>query len=206
MLDLYEASFDVRWLTWAARLEEKQDAIFWDAQTGGYFTTRLRRADPALLLQTREDYDGAEPSPNSIAAMNLLRLSQMTDRKDWREKAEKSFGVFAGRLDKNPEALPQLVVALDFSLSKSRQIIIAGAPSSPDTLALLRLVRERYIPNKIVLLADGGPGQKQLAEWLPFVEGISRKQGRATAYICENYICKLPTADPQVVARLLDSP
>jgi len=162
-------------------------------------------ADPAILMQTREDYDGAEPSPNSVAAMNLLRLWQMTDRKDWHDKAEKTFAIFGNRLQEFPQALPQLVAALDFSLSKPKQIIIAGQPDAPCTRALLKLVHQRYIPNKILLLADGGPGQKQLAQWLPFVHSVTQKQGRATAYICENYVCKLPSADPQVVARLLDA-
>jgi len=203
LLDLYEASFDVRWLSWAIQLQEKQDQLFWDSRNGGYFTTS--GADPSILMQTREDYDGAEPSPDSVAAMNLLRLWQMTDRKGWREKAEKTFGVFAKRLESHPEALPQLVAALDFSLSKPKQIIIAGQPDAADTRTLLRLVNERYIPNKILMLADGGQGQKQLAQWLPFIESVNRKQGRATAYICENYVCKLPTADPQIVRRLLDA-
>lgn len=69
---------------------------------------------------------------------------------------------------------------------------------------MLRLVHDRFIPNKIVLLADGGAGQRILARWLPFLDSVSRKDGRATAYICENYVCRLPTADPQVAARLLD--
>ena len=203
LIDLYEASFDVRWLSWAIQLEGKQDELFWDSKNGGYFTTS--GADPAILMQTREDYDGAEPSPNSVAAMNLLRLWQMTDRKDWHDKAEKTFAIFGNRLQEFPQALPQLVAALDFSLSKPKQIIIAGQPDAPCTRALLKLVHQRYIPNKILLLADGGPGQKQLAQWLPFVHSVTQKQGRATAYICENYVCKLPSADPQVVARLLDA-
>ena len=159
--------------------------------------------------------DVAEPhSPNrrrrpdpaaAEARAILLRLGQMTDRKEWKEKAEKTFAVFARRLEESPEAMPQLAAALDFRLSKPKQIIIAGQLGSPDTRALLRLVHERYIPNKILMLADGGPGQKQLARWLPFIKGVDRKQGRATANICENYICKLPTTDPQVVARLLDA-
>jgi len=203
LIDLYEASFDVRWLSWAIQLQTKQDGLFWDSKNGGYFTTS--GADPAILMQTREDYDGAEPSPNSVAAMNLLRLWQMTDRKEWKGKAQKAFAGFAKRLESRPEALPQLVAALDFSLSKPKQIIVAGQANAPCTRALLRLVHERYIPNKILLLADGGPGQKQLAQWLPFIHSVTQKQGRATAYICENYVCKLPTADPQVVARLLDA-
>ena len=201
LLDLYEASFDVRWLEWAVRLQEAQDQLFWDARGGGYFSTR--GTDPSLLMRTREDYDGAEPSPNSVAVMNLLRLAQMTDRRAWTEKAEKTFGASARRLQAHPEALPQMACALDFSLSKPKQVIIAGQNNAADTRVLLRLVHGRFLPNKILLLADGAAGQKQLAHWLPFIESVARKQGRATAYICENYVCKLPTADPQVVARLL---
>jgi uncharacterized protein YyaL (SSP411 family) len=202
LLDLYEASFDVRWLDWAATLEEQQDRLFWDSKNGGYLSTT--GADASLLMQTRADYDGAEPSANSVAAMNLLRLSQMTDRKEWSEKAQATFGAFARRLESTPEAMPQMAAALDFSLSKPRQIIIAGKPDAPDTRALLHLVHERFIPNKILLLADGGSGQKRLAQWLPFLAGVTAKQGRATAYVCENYVCKLPTPDPRVVARILD--
>jgi uncharacterized protein YyaL (SSP411 family) len=203
LIDLYEASFDVHWLAWAIALQEKQDQLFWDPQHGGYFDTS--RSDPALITPTRESYDGAEPAPNSVAALNLLRLWQIADRKEWRAKAEKTFGVFARRMEASPAEMPQLAAALDFYLSKPKQIIIAGQPDAPDTRALLQLVHHRYIPNRILLLADGGPSQRQLARWLPFLSRISRKQGRATAYICENYVCKLPTADPRLVARLLDS-
>ncbi|MCZ6750931.1 MAG: thioredoxin domain-containing protein [Acidobacteria bacterium] len=203
LIDLYEASFDVKWLSWADELQEKQDHLFWDSESGGYFDTT--GADPSILFRTREDYDGAEPSANSVAAMNLLRLWQMTGREQWKEQAGKTFAVFSRRLQDAPQALPQLVAALDFSLSKPKQIVIAGQPGAADTRALLRLVHERYIPNKFLMLADGANGQKKLAEWLPFIEFIKQKQGRATAYICENYVCKLPTADLKVVARLLDS-
>jgi hypothetical protein len=201
LLDLYEASFNVKWLSWAIRLQEKQDELFWDKQHGGYFSTSGR--DPLVLLRMKDAYDGAEPAPNSVSAMNLLRLWQMTDRAPWREKAEKTFAAFASRLEKNPEAAPQLAAAVDFSLSKPKQIVIAGQPEAADTKTLLGLVHQRYIPNKILILADGAQGQKQVAQWLPFLEGVTRKQGRATAYICENYVCKLPTNDPKVVARLL---
>ena len=102
-----------------------------------------------------------------------------------------------------PEAMPYMMSALDFSLGQHRQIVIAGVPGADDTRALLRLVWRRYIPNRVLLLADGAEGQKQLARWVPSLATVIRKQGRATAYICENYICNLPTADPQMVARLL---
>jgi uncharacterized protein YyaL (SSP411 family) len=202
-LDLYQAGFDVHWLQWAVSLQEKQNQLFGDEEAGGYFDTGS--SDPSLLTRTREAYDGAEPSPNSIAAMNLLRLAQFTDRAEWRDKAKKTLSAFAARLQSDPEAVPALASALDFRLGQTKQILIAGDPASQDTRELLRQVNTRFLPNKILLLADGGTGQQQLARWLPFVAGANRMKDRATAYVCENYICKLPTADPQVMARLLEN-
>lgn len=202
LLDLYETSFELKWLSWAVRLQEQQDTLFWDGKGGGYFSTRAEASH--VLVRMKDDYDGAEPSPNSVAAMNLLRLWQMTDRQDLRKKADATFAALADRLGPQGAAVPQLVAALDFSLSKPKQIIIAGEPDAGDTRAMLRLVHDRFIPNRILLLADGGPAQQQLAQWLPFVKGVRRKDGRATAYICENYVCQLPTADLRVAAQLLD--
>jgi uncharacterized protein YyaL (SSP411 family) len=202
LLDLYEASFDVRWIAWAIRLQSRQDQLFWDNRGGAYFSTEAGRAD--LLVRMKEDYDGAEPSPNSVAAMNLLRLWQLTDRREWRTRADAIFRAQAGQLTQSGAMVPQLAVALAFSLSKPKQIVIAGEPGASDTQAMLRVVHDRFIPNKILLLADGGPGQAQLAQWLPFVKTMDRRGGRATAYVCENYACKLPTADPAVAAQLLD--
>ena len=202
LLDLYEASFDVRLLSWAIGLQQAQDRLFWDEKQGGYFTTSGQ--DRSILLRTREAYDSVEPSPNSVAAMNLLRLWQITDQQSYKDKADKTLAAFAPRLEQMPEAMPYMMSALDFSLAKHKQIVIAGVPGADDTRVLLRLVWQRYIPNRVLLLADGAAGQKQLARWLPLLANVTRKQGRATAYICENYVCNLPTADPQTAARLLD--
>jgi uncharacterized protein YyaL (SSP411 family) len=202
LLDLYQAGFDVRWLTLAVSLQERQDYLYWDDKDGGYFD--VDASDSLPLSRTRESYDGAEPAPNSTAAMNLLRLAEFVDRTEWREKAQKTISAFAARLQSDPEAVPALASALDFRLATKQQIVIAGNPSSWDTRELLQQVNARFLPNKILLLADGGAGQQQLARWLPFVQGARRIKDRATAYVCENYVCKLPTSDPQVVARLLD--
>ena len=202
LLDLYEASFDVQLLSWAMRVQQTQDHLFWDAKQGGYFTTSGQ--DQSILLRTREAYDGVEPSPNSVAAMNLLRLWQITDQQQYRDKADKTLVTFGSGLDQRPEAMPYMMSALGFSLAKPRQIVIAGVPGAEDTRALLRLVWQRYLPNRVLLLVDGAEGQKQLARWVPSLATVTRKQGRATAYICENYVCNLPTADPPTVARLLD--
>jgi uncharacterized protein len=202
LLDLYEANFQIRWLTWAAALQEKQGALFWDAQRDGYFDEA--NSDSSLPARTRESYDGAEPAPNSVAAMNLLRFAQFTDRAEWLEKARETLAAFGARLGSDPEEVPALASALDFLLAKKRQVLIAGNPGAEDTHVMLAIVHQRYLPNKILLFADGGSGQKRLAAWLPFVAGAHPIGGKATAYVCENYICKLPTADPAVAARLLD--
>jgi uncharacterized protein len=202
LLDLYETSFDVQWLSWAVRLQDKQDEAFWDREHGTYFATTTR--DSSVLFRMRDEFDGAEPSANSVAAMNLLRLSQLTDNAERKSKAEAAFGAFANRLQQSPDVLPQLMAALDFGLSKPKQIIIAGKRNAPDTRALLRLVHERYIPNKFLVLADGGDSQRQIAKWLPFVDAMRPRDNKATAYICEDYVCRLPSADLKVVADLLD--
>jgi len=201
LLDLYEASFRVQDLAWAIRLEETQDRQFWDEQGGGYFQTSPD--DTSILVRMRDAYDGAEPSANSVAAMNLLRLAEMANRPAWREKADQVFAAFNRQIEHAPETLPQMICAVDFALSKPQQIVIAGDRTRQDAQALLAVVNQRYLPNKILLLVDGTDG-KQLAGWLPFIEGMHPIDGKATAYVCENYTCKLPTSDPERLARLLN--
>jgi len=201
LLDLYEASFDINDLAWASDLQKKQNELFWDKDHAGYFSTAGQ--DPNILLRIKEDYDGAEPSPNSVAAMNLLRLSQMLDEKTFREMAEKTLSAFGQRLQQAPGALPQMLVALDFSLKEPKQIVIAGKPDATDTLAMLRAVHGQFLPNKIVLLADGGEGQAFLAKHIEFIQGIPAKNVNATAFVCENYGCQLPTTNLDVTVKLL---
>ena len=201
LLDLYEASFDVSWLEWAVALQEKQDTLFLDRAAGGYFSVTDK--DPSLLLRMKEDYDGAEPSPNSVSALNLLRLAEMNGRTKWREQAEKTIDAFSNQLTGVPIALPQMLVALDFELVEPRQIVIAGKPGADDTRALLREVHQHFIPRKILVLADGGEGQKFLAERMEFMKSIAMIDGKATAYVCENYVCRQPVSDPGTLAASL---
>ena len=202
LLDLYEASFEIRWLQAAVALQEKQLELFWDPEGGGFFSNTGE--DPSILLRMKDDYDGAEPSSNSISALNLLRLAQMSDRDEWQQKAQSVMQAFADRLKQSPQALPQMLVALDYFLSKPKQIIIAGKPGAQDTKAILDVVHGRFFPNKILLLADGAEGQAKLSERLSVISTMIPLKGKATAYICENFACQLPTADPTVVAKLLD--
>ncbi len=202
LLDLYETSLEGRWLILAMDLTEIQNRLFWDPDNGGFYNTTGK--DPSILVRMKEDYDGVEPSPNSIAVLNLLRLSQMTGKKEWREMAIGSIQAFEGRLKTWPQAMPQMMVALNFSLDKPKQILIAGQRDSLDTKAILREVHKRFIPNKILVLADGGPAQQRLVTNLEILDSLRQIDGKATAYICEDYVCKLPTNDVAVVGRLLD--
>jgi uncharacterized protein YyaL (SSP411 family) len=200
LLDLYEAGFDVHWLDLAARLQRVMDARFGD-EHGGYFSTTGE--DASVLLRMKEDYDGAEPSPNSVAALNLLRLSALFDDAAWKERALKTLHSFSAQLRRMPSALPQMLVALDFSLQEPGQIVIAGTPERVDTNALLREVNAHFLPHKIVLLADGAAGQNFLQNRLPFLTGMQPLNGQATTYVCEHFTCRTPVADPNELAALL---
>jgi len=176
-------------------------AQFCDTKEGGFFQTDGR--DPSVIVRSKEDYDGAEPSGNSMATLLLLRLAQFTDRANCREAAEKTLQLFGDHLRKAPSTVPQMLCVLDFYLSKPKQIVIAGKPDAVDARAMLHAVRERYLPNAIVIVADGGDSQKTLTKLLPFLETIKPVNGKATAYICVNYACQLPTTDRSKLAELL---
>src|SRR5438552_5668200 len=130
LTDLYEASFDVEWLKFAVELQETQDRLFFDEKNGGYFSTSGK--DESVFLRMKDDNDGAEPSASSIAALNLLRLSQIRNDQSMSERARKTIGALATTLSHFPSAMPQMLVVLDYSLSKPRQIVISGKKDAPD--------------------------------------------------------------------------
>jgi uncharacterized protein YyaL (SSP411 family) len=201
LIDLYEADFDVRWLQWALELQSAQDALFLDPEHGGYFS--VTKDAPNILIRTKEDYDGAEPSPNSVSALNLQRLAQITGNKEFAARAHGVIAAFADQLSRAPTALPEMLAALDGSLAKPRQIVIAGPPDAAGTRALLREVHSHFIPDKILLLADNGPGQKWLSERLDFLKTVSPLDGQPAAYVCQDFVCQLPTSDVAKLRELL---
>jgi uncharacterized protein YyaL (SSP411 family) len=158
LLDLYEASFDVRRLEWAMKLQQRQDELFGDGKDGGYFSTSGKDSD--VLLRMKEADDTAEPSPNSISALNLLRISYMLDQNDARQRAEGTLEVFAKQLEAAPSSMPQMLVALSWSRSKPKQVVIAGKADDTLTQAMLREVHRHFVPHEILILADGGDGQQ----------------------------------------------
>ena len=201
MVDLYEASFDVEWLKFAIELQEAQDRLFFDEKNGGYFSTSGR--DKSVVLRMKDDNDSAEPAASSVAALNLLRLAQFRDEKQLEERGKKTIRAFSATISRFPSAMPQVLVALDFSLSKPRQIVIAGKPDAPETKALLAEVHRHFLPNKILLLADGADGQKYLGEKNEALRSMLVLNGKPAAYVCENFTCKAPVTDPDDLRKLL---
>ncbi|MBA2243137.1 MAG: thioredoxin domain-containing protein [Chthoniobacterales bacterium] len=201
LLDLYEASFEIEWLKFALDLQETQDGLFYDAENGGYFSGS--GLDPSILLRMKEDNDGAEPAASSVSALNLLRLAQIRGNGDFRQRAEETMAAFGGTLTRIPSAMPQMLVALDFSASKPRQIVIAGPRDSAATRALLREVHAHFAPVKVSLLADGAEGSAFLEEKLEALRGMKPMNGKSVAYVCENFACQAPVSDAASLGKLL---
>jgi uncharacterized protein YyaL (SSP411 family) len=201
LLDLYAADFDPGRLRWAEALQQTEDNLFWDEAGGGYFDTA--GVDPNLLLRSKTDEDGAEPSANSVSALNLARLGQMLDNAADTKRARLVMQAAENTLRQAPLALPQMLVALDFQLGPIRQIVVAGVPGTPATAAMLRVARKPFLPRSVILLADGGAGQEFLSAHVNFFKDLKPLAGQATAYVCQDFTCHLPTSDVAVLATLL---
>ena len=203
LLDLYEASFQIEWLQKAIKLTEDQIESFYDYHQGGFFDTP--GTDPTLILRMKEATDNAEPSGNSISILNLLRLSHIIGSDRYHSMARQSLACFGDQIEKFPNALPQVLVALDFSLSKPTQIVLAGNRMHPAIREMVDEIHSRFLPNKIVVFADAAEGQAFLSRSVPFFGNLSATGGKQIAYICENYTCELPTSDVGTMIRTLES-
>jgi uncharacterized protein YyaL (SSP411 family) len=201
LLDLYEASLESSWLEWALRLQDTQDRLFWDSRGGGYFCSEAELG-AGLPLRLKDDQDGAEPSANSVSAHNLLRLHGFTGHKDWMDKCVCLLTAFSERMRRVPVALPEMVRALSAHQQTLKQIVICGDPQAKDTKALVQCVHSIYIPNKVLILADGDPSSF-LSRQLPFLSTLRQLEDRATAYVCENQACSMPITDPSELRKLL---
>jgi len=187
-LDLYETTLLPEHLEFALALAEGMLARFHDPVDGGFFESAAGTQD--LIFRVKEDYDGAEPSGNAVAALALLRLGAITGRPEFKAAAESTFKLLARRLQELPQAVPHLLLALDFYLTEPHHVIITGDPHHPETAALLRAVHSVFQPNKVVL-GCAGPVE-------PFAKTLPSGDA-PLAYICTGSACQAPTADPATI-------
>ena len=199
LLDLYAADHRPLRLQQALELAATMIADFADP-AGGFFDTP---ATDGLIIRTKDRYDGAEPSGNSVAALVLLRLTRLTGDTSWQELGRQTIRAAAATLAEQPAALPLMLAAQLLDQGRARQIVIAGYPDDDDTRLLLRAVNGRYLPDTTVLVADGARNQDYLATLLPFIAEVGARDGRAVAQVCEGFSCRLETGDAAELARIL---
>ncbi len=193
LLELYEATLNVRWFEEAKRLTDQMLQFFWDAADGGFFYTA--EDGEKLITRPKEYYDGAVPSGNSQAALLLLKLSRMTGNPDYEEKARQVILSNAAPLNEHPIAFPQLLSALDFALAPGREIVIAGESAAPDFQTMKELLFLRFAPYDVWLHRPSGKEGERMIALAPFVENQKPLHGKTAVYICRNRQCELPISE-----------
>jgi uncharacterized protein len=203
LLDLYQADFDLAWLSWARKLQDTLDLHFWDQDRGGYFSTSDR--DPAILLRMKEDYDGAEPTPNSVAVLNLWRFGQNYHNEVLLSHAHHAVQALSSRLEAQPFAMPLLLVGASLLETPPIHLIIhSPSPDHPNLAPLLAEARRRYLPQMVVIQIADAASRDYFAPRHAVIENLPPKAAEPTAYLCENFACQLPVTDPRELARLID--
>lgn len=204
LLDLYSADFNGHWLELALAISRRQKALFFDEKEGAFFDSPLDAEN--ILVRMRNEYDGAEPSGNAVAAMNLLRLARLTANSEQHQEAEAILSFFAPGLMEQPFGRPALAAAYDLYSQNPSQIILAGNPEAADTKEMLALINSLYLPTTLLLLAGNGPGQRLLEQQMPFMKEMTALDNRATAYLCQDFSCKKPVQSVAELAALLPAP
>lgn len=198
LIDLYEASADPKWLDWANALQQTQNELFYDASGGGFFSFQ---ADDSIVFEpSKESFDGAIPSANSISAKNLARLAQFFDNANYEEQSRKTMLAFVPAIRESPIRMPALLDASLYVIKKPIQIVIAE-PS--DSQSMKRIASSTLLPNRLLLHADSGQSQTYLGERLEFIRSATAIGGQPTAYVCENFVCQLPARSPDELSKQL---
>ena len=192
LIELYEAVFDPAYLRAAIGLNEHLLEHFWDEKGGFYFTSD---DGEEILVRQKEVYDGAIPSGNSVAMLNLLRLSRITANPSLQDRAVELARAFSKNIEQMPAAYSQLLVAVDFLQGPSHEIVIAGDPAAEDTRGMLGALRRAFLPNRVLLFRPAGAESPGIDGITGFTESMKSRGGRATAYVCTNFSCKSPTTD-----------
>ena len=202
LLELYETVFDVDYLQAALDLNSEMIKYFWDEQDGGFYFT----ADDAeeLIVRQKEIYDGAIPSGNSVAVSNLFRLARITANTDFEDKANKIMLAFSKDVESAPSGYTQMMIALGFGIGPSYEIVIVGNPEAEDTKEMLASLGKHFIPYKVVLLKRDDQETADITSIAEYTEYHSSFEGKATAYVCLDFACKMPVTNTEEMLKLLN--
>ena len=201
LLDLYEATFDTRWFELGQALMETTVTQFWDDDGGGFFFTSADHEQ--LIVRSKNPYDNAIPSGNAMCVHNLLRLSAFTGRSEYRDKAHQILCIFSDYMEKAPGGFGHLLSGLAWHLKQPQEIAIIGAIDDETTQAMLKAVNTGFRPYKVVALYDPASGQERAAEIIPLLANRSLVDGKTTAYVCKDFVCRQPVTTAEELAALL---
>ncbi len=201
LLDLYESTWNVRWLRWSVELQSAMDRVFWDEVEGGYHQSSL--ADPAIVLRLKDDHDGAEPSANSLAAANLLRLATILHDQTLAERGLRTLRALQPVWQRTPWALPALLCAVERALEPATQVVLAGDPTTGTFEALAREVQGQPGPHRAVLARTGAAEEEWLINRVPALGAMTAAPGEAAAYVCREYVCQAPVKTRVELRKLL---
>jgi len=201
LLELYEATFRDECLKKAVEFTEVLIGKFWDKENGGFFLTP--NDSEKLIFRSKDIYDGAIPSGNSVAMLNLLRLARITGNTEFENKAEVISKSFSDIIERSPSGHTMFLCAWDFAEGPSFEVIIVGNPGAEDTRALFKALNSRFLPNKVVLFKPAEESDSDIIKIAPFTENCSTLEGKATVYVCRNHACDLPTTNPLKMLEIL---
>ena len=201
LLNLYESTFETDYLKKAIELNDILINQFWDAHIGGFFFTSEKAEE--LLTRQKEIYDGAIPSGNSVAMLNLLRLYQLTGSDDYEKKAEIISRVFAENVRATPSAYTFLMLAVDYAVGPTYSLVVSGDTGSDETKSIIEGLKSQFLPNKSFIFRATDEEIPKIDKYSNFVQFFDKFKEKATAYVCIDKTCKAPTNDIQKVLDYL---
>ncbi|WP_406787620.1 thioredoxin domain-containing protein [Clostridium neuense] len=203
LLELYEATFDLNYLKEAFSLNNEAINLFWDDEQGGFYFTPKDGED--IIIRTKEVYDGAIPSGNSIQFLNLIKLSRISGDSKLENYADELQKVFSRTVEGSPLGYTQFLCAVDYLIGPSYEIVISGDRNSEDTKKMLRQLNRSFVPNKVVIFNPINEEDSELIKIAPYVKDEKAVKGKATAYICKNFTCGRPITDADEMLKSLNS-
>lgn len=201
LIDLYETTFEPKWLEEAVALADRMIEKFYDRESAGFFTTDGR--DPNVVMRKKDLFDNAQPSGNSSAVFGLLRLAELLDREDYRKLAMETIASLQKYTEQIPAALHHLLCALSFELGRKQEIAIVGEFEDPETRSMIRAVHERYLPGRAMAVAPPSEVDQGFNANIALLKDKKPVNGSTTAFVCENYACREPVDKTSKLVEML---